>query len=160
YVALMSVIDQARALIKKQKTKEKIDYTLTRTEPQRMVNEAGLRVITTILRGYLNKNIILSNLDSNMINKVAMDNTLDIIRFIYMTYDKYEIKKENFSVIVNLIDNNVYSALLRAKDGFFVNHLSTTQRYIEQSSVTTQDKIKEKKKLLPNLFGNWGDRGE
>ena len=85
-----------------------------------------------------------------------MENGLSVVRFIYMTYDKYNIKKENFDVIVNLIDNNVYATLLRAKEGFFVEHLSTTQRFIQQSNISTTERDNSPKKLMPNVFGSWG----
>lgn len=121
----------------------------------RLCNDEGIRTFTTYLRAYLNKNIILSNYDQKMINKVAMENALNVIKLIYTSYDKFDIDKRNFDMILSMIDNNVYATLLRAKEGFFVNHLSTTQRYIEQSSIQTHDKANEKKKIIPNIFG-WG----
>ena len=124
----------------------------------RLVNEEGISVITTHLRGVLNKNIILSNFDNEMILQIAKQNAHNVKDIIFTSYDKYEIKKENFSMILQLIDGNVYGALLRAKGGFFVNHLSTTQRYIEQNTLSMNNGEQKKKGILPNVFGWGGDR--
>lgn len=132
----------------------KIIYRFEKKEPHRMINDTGLRVITTRLRTYLNKNVILSNLSDEMILKMALENALETSKLIFMAHDKYGIKKENFSTVLRILDTNVYTALMRAKFGFFVNHLSTTQRYIEQSNVTSENISKEQKKTMPNLF-NW-----
>ena len=152
---LISFFDQSKKQLKKEKSKETITYSIKKSEPQRMVNEIGLRVISTRLRSYLNKNVILSNFDNEMIKRMALENSIDIIKLLYMSYDKFAIEKSNLTNVLRIIDINVYASLLRAKEGFFVDHLSTTQRYIEQSNINTENKSKDKKKILPNLFGNW-----
>ena len=162
YNNIINLLEECKTTIESTKyadenKKEIFLYSFERQEPQRMVNETGLRVIATNLRGYLNKNIILSNFQTDeMINKIAMENAIEMCKLLYTSYDKFNIKKENFSTIVRVIDVNVYASLLRAKDGFFVHHLSTTERHVEHENVTLQNKPLEKKSFLPNIFGNWG----
>ena len=95
-----------------------------------------------------------------MIKKIALNNAYNIINILYTSWDIFDIKKQNLSIILQLIDNNVYAALLRAKDGRTLDHLSTTQRYIEQSNVTMENKEKKKMNFVPSLFGNWGAKDE
>tara|TARA_R100000789_G_scaffold58051_1_gene56053 strand:+ start:295 stop:858 length:564 start_codon:yes stop_codon:yes gene_type:complete len=136
------------------------DMWIINTEKANMLcNEFGNRTFITYLRSFLNKNLILSNIDNEMINKIALkaaDNTADLI---YTSYDTFDINKVNAAIIHSMIDDNVYATLRRAKDGFFTDHLSTTQRYIEQSNVTTEQRQKSKGKL-PSVFGNWGTKEE
>lgn len=132
---------------------EDIIYSVQYEEPQRLVNEVGLRVITSNLRGYLNKNIILSNFESEeMIRQMALDNALNMVNLIYTSHEKFGIKKEHFTSVLNVVDVNVFAALLRAHKGFFVNHLSTTERYIEQNVSSFQEQAADKKKGF-SLFG-------
>ncbi len=126
----------------------------------RLVNELGLKVISAKLRAVLNKNIILSNFEREMINRIAMQSAINMAKLIYMQYDKFEIERENFDTVFEIVDNNIYAALLRGKDGFFVNHLSTTQRYIEQSNITMQSRGDKRKSFVPSIFGNWGNKDE
>lgn len=155
YEKIIKYINEVNLDLKQRKQRKKIKFESKKLEPQRLINENGLRVISTNLRGYLNKNIILSNLDNEMIKRIALENAKQIILLIFTTYDKYDIKRENFSTILRIIDVNIYSALLRAKDGFFVNHLSTTHRYIESNTLTQQEKKKERNSIVPNIFGSW-----
>lgn len=126
----------------------------------RLCNDYGIKAITTYLRGFLNKNLVLSNLDKEMVNKIAMEAGLIITDLIYDSYDRFEIRKENCPIVISIVDNNVYATLCRARDGFFTKHLTTTQRYIQHSNILTEEKTKEKRKLMPNIFGKWGGGNE
>lgn len=162
YTNIIAILEECINIIKNttysnESLKENITYEIEKTEPQRLVNETGIRVVMTNMRGYLNKNIKLSNLDNDMIGKMAMENALDIVKLLYMSHDKFGISKQNLSTIVRIIDVNVYSMLLSAKDGFFVHHLSTTERHIEHENLTMQNRSMEKKRgWFPKIFGNWG----
>ena len=136
--------------------KENIEYSFEKNEPQRLLNEIGIRMINTRLRGYLNKNIRLSNISEEMIRKIALENSISMVKLLFTSYDKFNIKKENLSTILDVIDVNVYAILTSAQDGMFIHHLSTTERHIEHENVTFQNKPLEKKKWLPSIFGNWG----
>jgi hypothetical protein len=130
------------------------EWTVNDGTNPKLCNEKGTKAFTAYLRSFLNKNVILSNYrDDEIIRKIAMEAALTVNDLIYTRYDAFEIDKEDCRSILLMIDNNIYATLLRAKDGFFTNHLSTTQRYIEQSNVTTQDR-ETKKKFMGNPF-NW-----
>lgn len=148
-----SILSQAN---EKKAEGEQILVNMEKDEPQRLVNETGLRVISANLRGFLNKNIVLSNFDAEMINKIALNAGLNIVKLLYTSHDKFGIKKENLSIIVGIIDINTHATLLRAKEGFFTHHLSTTERHIEHENVTLQDKPLTQKKGFFNLFTGWG----
>lgn len=131
------------------------NWKTNKDKERRLCNELGISVFTSHLRGVLNKNIILSKMDEDMINKMAVDNALTVIKLIYTCYDKFDIKKQNFGVILQIMDTNVYATLRRSLDGFFVNHLSTTQRYIEQSRIGGSEPTEQKKKGIFSVLG-WG----
>ena len=130
-------------------------WIINKDKERRLCNDIGIAAIEATLRGCLNKNLILTNLDQDMINKMALENALNFIRLLYTSWERFDIKRENLTLILQIIDTNVYATLRRSKEGFFVNHLSTTQRYIEQSNITNQE-TGEKKRFLPNIFGQWG----
>ena len=127
-------------------------WDINKDKSRRLCNALGNKTLTTYLRAFLNKNLVLTNLDHEIILKIAMEAADKIADLIYTSYDIFEIKKENAAIIHSMIDNNCFATLRRSKDGFFTDHLSTTQRYIEQSNISTQEKSK---KPSLSIFG-WG----
>lgn len=132
---------------------EEEKWVVNRNPDLMLVNSRGIRAIETKLRSVLNKNVVLSNLEEEMINQIAMNSAINMIKLIYTSHDQFAIDKKNFDLVIEIIDNNVYSALRRAARGLTLNHLSTTQRYIEQSSMIATEKEK-KGGMFPSVF-NW-----
>lgn len=131
------------------------EWIYNQDKDRQLCNDKGLNVFSTHLRGVLNKNIILSNFSEDDIKILAKENAENIAKLIFMCCEEFGIKKQNFDVILQLIDNNVFSSLLRAKNGFFVHHLSTTQRHIEQQTSFISESEKKQPGALATVFGGW-----
>ena len=109
------VIDELRyylkAFTKKDDGWEKNDFNA-----QPKMTEEGVNSYMGILRSYLNKNVVLSNLSEDEIIEIMKDLCKTLRLFLVGNYKAYKIQKKDFSEIYHNTENQIYMFLLRAKN--------------------------------------------
>jgi len=112
---------------------------------RQIINDVGLNEIMICITSHLNKNITLSNLSEDAVNRLAKETTADVINKLGMGFGKWGLDFGSLNTVVYLIDHNIYAMLQRAKNGTTLQFLQTTQRFTEHYNVQDTNKSQEKK---------------
>jgi hypothetical protein len=95
------------------------------------VNEEGIGKFVFIISGMLDKNITLSHLDLDKIYRMSYEICTAIIGLIFRKSKEYEIAAEDRDLILNIIEQQIFSTLMRAKDGGERTHRETIIKSVE-----------------------------
>lgn len=105
------------------------------------MNKKAVHHIMVKLAGHLDKNIKLSSLDIDKIHEMMVEVTNDILEIFWKRGQEFEIKQENMSFILHILEHQIYANYMRAKDGGERRHRETVIKSIEniKDVQTTQD---------------------
>jgi len=95
------------------------------------LNEEGINKIMTIIRGTVNTNCILSNLNDKEIANIIVDIGKEITLLLAQEYKTYKVEKSNLTTIVNLCLRMSYFSLKRASGEGERRFLKTSVRSSE-----------------------------
>lgn len=95
------------------------------------MNDEGLGKFMFVVESLLDKNITLSKLDLNKVYKMAYEINSAIIGVIFKKSVEYEIDPVDRDLIIDIIDLQVFSTLMRALDGGERTHRETIIKSIE-----------------------------
>jgi len=100
-----------------------------------LINEDGMDIFETVLRGYLDKLFPLSDLEREQIENITLGLEFDLRNLITLNFlngNPWELKDlVTASTIKNIICNQTYATLRKAYLRGYQNFLKTIQRYVE-----------------------------
>lgn|SRR3990167_4472762 len=112
-----------------------------------MLNKYGTYKMISIVKQYLNRNTMMSNLQEEQILRMLRRLNEKLVIHLGMSFDIYEIDKRDLPIIKKLILDSVEVTLYRAWNNGERKYLNTINKRVEAYA----DKPKELKK---GLFGN------
>ncbi len=114
-----------------------------------LMTDEGIYRLRLLLEN-LGKNLFLSNFTKEDINKIMRSIRLTVIKFIARNYDKYQIKREDWDIILTTIETLFFTALKRAYlEG---ERKSLATQILLKGYVKGEEEKKEEKKIF-KLFG-------
>lgn len=117
---------------------------------ERLVNDKGISVITSLLRTHINKDTILSTLEKSEIANICSSLHMTLATLFIMRRQDFEIRREHLSVLEEKIMNLIFMTLKRACGGEEKLFISKTQRSIEKRSYDTGP---EKRRGIDKIAG-------
>ena len=82
----------------------------------RLMNDKGVKIIISLLRSYLNSNIVQGNLTMKQINMIMRGVCFTVVTNIRDNYIDWEIEKTNFDTIHTPLKHSIFIFLTRPKD--------------------------------------------
>lgn len=113
-----------------------------------MLNEAGINAVISVVKLYVNRNSILTDLDEYMVESITKNVNVDIAKLFFNKYKEFKIDKNYLTILVDKIVWFVYFSLRRAWEGGERRFLTETKR---TSEIIHQNQ--EQKKGFGGLFG-------
>lgn len=121
-----------------------------------LLNYNGVAKMTSLVKQYLSRNVMMSNLKEEIIFRMMIELVETIVLDLGMNYDNYDPIKErrnlpenDLNMILKMIKDTVEPTLYRAWNNGERNHLNTINKRIENLSV---NQLPQKK----SLFGRAG----
>lgn len=108
------------------------------------LNDEGLAAVITRIRGVVNQNTIMSNLNDHEVEVIMIALSDEIIGLIAMRYQEYEIDKAHLSLLVNLITDMCFLALKRCLNQGERKFLNTSVHSQEQVIIRAGEKSNKK----------------
>ena len=94
------------------------------------MNNIGINGIATFLRMIINKNLIFTKYDLKELRRVILAIELSVNDHIRMNATKFEIKPENFSIIVDMINYPIEAAYFRSQGGITMDFVGNVTKQI------------------------------
>lgn len=116
---------------------------------ERLVNEKGVKMLTTIILNHSGKNTVLSNLTMDELLMMCKDMGKEIRKLLIYYAEDWEIKKTYFGVIKACVMNYIFMALKRAENGFTSKIIIETTK---QQVVSTYNDGSQKKGFLTGFL--------
>lgn len=92
------------------------DGTLVQVAPP-IMNDYGVGLVTQVLRSYMHRGIILSDLDDADIREITRAVHKDVATVLFKNFEKIEMDRAMFRATCRFIAANVYATLRRARFG-------------------------------------------
>ena len=92
------------------------DGTLVQvSEP--VMNDYGVGLVTQVLRAYLHRGVILSDLDDHDIREITRAVHKDVADVLFKNFEQVDLDRAMFRAVCRFIAANVYATLRRARFG-------------------------------------------
>ena len=114
------------------------------------MNSMGLSSFMNIVKTYLNRNVMMSNLDANIIRRMLITLKIKLVLNLGENYEIYEADESHLSLICKKIMDTVEPTLYRSLNNGERRYLNTINRRLE----TFADGLQQPKKK--GLFGIGG----
>ena len=123
-----------------------------------IINERGVNAVMMMLKARLTKIFILSDLETEQIEKMTYHIGQNVIDLIYYNWDQFGIKDDaQASSVLHLVTDTVYSTLRKSYHGNYLKFLRTTQsiQEVQHHSIQQQGKPQGQGNdgVLGRLFG-------
>lgn len=107
-----------------------------------LLNEMGLHPIMNLVKVYFTRNLIMSNLDQHIINRIMLGMVRDLVIHLGANYERYEVDFHDLTLVVRLVKDRVEPTLYRCFNNGERKYLNTIQKRIEAYSETAQPQRK------------------
>jgi len=107
-----------------------------------MTNSLGAVRIINLVKRYLSRNLMMSNLDTPTIYRIMRGLVLTLVLNLGENYEFYEIDESNLKLIVKMVKDTIEPTLYRALNNGERSYLNTINRRIEQYVETQQPQRK------------------
>ena len=97
-----------------------------------LMNEQGIREISSIISAHVNKVSALTNLDKHNIKTICKGLHIDLSELLFFKQEDFKIETDNLNIIVTKIMNLVFMGLQKSLDEGERAFLSRTQRSVER----------------------------
>ena len=98
---------------------------------QQLLNEEGVRMLTTIVASHLSKEKILTDIPEEHVMRISKNIRMGLINHLTMECSNYSIKKSNLTIIVDIIDHYVFCNLSRGLAGRTLEYMKPTIKRVE-----------------------------
>jgi len=102
------------------------------------LNLAGVHRFGAFLRMIINKNLIFTKYKGDDLREVLLDIETDVNDHLRMNAKKYEIKAENYILVVNMIIHPIEAAYKRSIDGFTSDFVGNVTRQLNTNREFSQ----------------------
>jgi len=106
-----------------------------------LLNDYGIQLVMTILRSYLHKGIVLSNLTDDDIREIAFWVGYDVATALMKEAEKTGVSDSKLELITDIVSDNVYATLRRARYGWTANSLKEQVR-IEKVKIEERERAR------------------
>ena len=110
------VLDEIKHYLKQEVKDDDGNWNLVFDKVKPLMTDEGINSLMGILRSYLNKNTVLSNLHEETIKIIMKDVNRTMRFFLVANFKGFKISTSNFTQVYHCVENHVYCFLLRAKD--------------------------------------------
>jgi hypothetical protein len=109
-----------------------------------LMNELGIKDMTSYLESYLNINMYLSEHTIEEIADMVKETMITVLDTLQGNYQEYDIRPKDLPQILNIMLNYIYEAASRSRDGITNTLLTKTTQSIqhEVSKIEGQDEKK------------------
>lgn len=122
-----------------------------------LLNKFGIAKTTSVVKQYLNRNVMMSNLSLQIINRIMLGFSETLILDLGQNYDNYDpdrirrhLPENDLKLVLKLLQDTVEPTLYRALDNGERKYLNTTHKHIE---AFTDQQQPQKKGLFNRLGG-------
>lgn len=116
-------------------------------EGRRMINDAGVNKIVFMIKPFFDKEVSTANIPAEEAHKITESTMHTIVDVIYLNSKEWKIDDSLYRALIQYIDNEIYLALTRIKEGGIVKIIKPTLRRIE-----TYAPEQKKKSSLLSIF--------
>lgn len=81
-----------------------------------LINDIGINVFMACIKSHINQSTVQANMDSQQIKTQLKELNIDLIQLIASKWVDFEIQKQHFDIIVDLIDHHIEAFLSRTKE--------------------------------------------
>jgi len=81
-----------------------------------LLNNKGIRMVKSVMRSALNRNVFLSNLDEDRILMFCYNFELDLIDMVVLKHEEWHLDKANCDIVIDKVMVGMFCALKRAQD--------------------------------------------
>lgn len=121
------------------------------------MNEIGIRDTIALIRTYLNKDVILSDLTEADVNQMSLDFADTLCCKLVLSFEEYGIMESDMDGIMN-ISNLVYMALKRPKNAGEREFIKATTQITQAPQPQEAEKPKTMFGSISSLFGGGGNK--
>ncbi len=98
---------------------------------RRMLNDAGVNKIVFLIKGFYSKEVITANIDKDEAHKMTRHTMLMLKDTIALNAEEWGLDVSIYSDLILYLDNEIYLALTRVKEGGINKIIKPTLRRIE-----------------------------
>lgn len=95
-----------------------------------LLNDDGVKTVTSIIKSVVNRNLILSKFDDTDIREIRLELNIAMSTNLFFNHEPFKIKKSHLSIITNKVDKIIFAALKRAEEGGEREHLHKSEKVI------------------------------
>ena len=96
-----------------------------------LMNEQGIRMVESLVRPFLSRNLLNSNLDEQMVYGMLRRSSDTLVNNITYYGEQYDLEFGNYNLIVRLVKNVIIPSPFRAADGWTKRIDSTISKRLE-----------------------------
>lgn len=115
-----------------------------------LVNDLGLHPILNLVKVYFTRNLIMSNLSQDVINRIMLGIVRDLVLHLGANFERYDIDFHDLTLTVRLVKDRVEPTLYRCFNNGERSYLNTINKRIEAFSEST---VPERKGFLARMVG-------
>jgi len=119
---------------------------------QPMVNEFGTFRIISLVKQYMNRNVMMSNLDEHIILRIMLRLRTTIVLNLGEKYETYEIDPADLSIIVKMVMDAIEATLYRAYRQGERNYLNTINKRVYTETGSPQQQQQTNKGFIKGVF--------
>ena len=116
-----------------------------------MLNNNGVFTIINLVKVYLNRNVMMSNLSSEIINRTMIGLIRDLVKVLGANFDVFEISFHDMSITKRIVSDRVEATLYRCFNNGERAYLNTVNKRAEV--FTENAGAGQNKGLIKNLLG-------
>jgi len=107
-----------------------------------LLNSYGLHPILNLVKVYFNRNLMMSNLTTDIINRIMNGIVRDLVLHLGANYERYNIDFHDLSLIIRLVKDRVEPTLYRCYNNGERAYLNTINKRVEAYSESTNPQAK------------------
>lgn len=105
-----------------------------------LMNDEGVRWVTTLVAQYVSIDKISTNLDVNEVKMIASEMRLDMIQKFFMCWMDFDIKKSDLTTIIDIVDHFVFTNMTSSRDATLLEFIKPTYQRRETFEPQKQNK--------------------
>lgn len=137
------VIESFEHLLRNERFDSNLQTWVSKGKP--FLNEEGINSVVTLILTHLNKVFIMTNFNENDIYRMCEELGHNVIDWLYLNYNSWNIKPEDLSIIVTTTDHFVF-AMLRASQDSGIREML---KQIEKRETVIREEPEKRKTWIP-----------
>jgi len=105
-----------------------------------LMNEEGVRWVTTLLGQYVTIDKISTNLSEDEVKMIASEMRLDMVQKFFMCWKDFDIKKSDLTTVIDIVDHFVFTNLTSSRNATLLEFIKPT--YMRKETFQPQQQKK------------------